>query len=203
MQFSWLLTVQKEWHLESCPCVLHIYRANNTNASYTAASTHIVRHSNMPRSFIKPAFARTLTRARSFSRPTEQRLLDIWVSSRLFMTRFTWNMCFMGKLIGRRTYRQGRGEGRRNSLSRSLLLLTAADSFATSDRIIEWGVIWESARLPSCSLHPADTHRRRRTHTGSRLEVWCCLVVAQQHLLVKDTHRLESPRFLLHESTQA
>lgn len=141
-----------------------------------------------------PAFAQTLTRTHSFLEPTEQHLLYNWVSFRLFMTRFTWNMCFMAKLIGWHTYRQERSEGRRNSLSRSLLLLTAADSFATSDRIIEWGVIWESPHLPSCSLHPTDTHRRRRTHTGSRLEDWCCLVVAQQHLLVKETHRLEFPQ---------
>ncbi len=184
--FSWLLTVQTEEHLEPCPCA----RKQHKHLLHSSLDAHCASTREEVSTNCKavPALAQMLNHT-SF---VEQPPLYNWMSFCLFMTcswvdlHETW---FMAKLIGRHTFRQERSEGCWNSPSRSLLLLTAADSFATSDRIIEWGVIWESPHLPSCSLHPADTHRRRRTHTGSwRLENRCCLVVTQQHLLVKEMH---------------
>lgn len=155
-------------------CASHLQHKQRKRLLHSSLDTHCASKLEDVSTNCKaiPTFAQRLTHA-SFVEPTEQHPSYNWMSYHVFMTcasadlHETW---FIAKLIGQHTYRQERGEGRRISPPRSLLILTAADSFATSDRIIEWGVIWESPHLPSCSLHPADTHRRRRTHTDSR--VW-------------------------------
>ncbi len=165
--FSWLLTVQTEEHLEPCPCARKQHkRLLHSSLDAHCASTREEVSTNCK---AVPALAQMLNHT-SF---VEQPPLYNWMSFCLFMTcawvdlHETW---FMAKLIGRHTFRQERSEGCWNSPSRSLLLLTAADSFATSDRIIEWGVIWESPHLPAARYIP-PIHTGGDGHTRA-LGVW-------------------------------